>query len=1636
MMPSQNDFGSVLLNTTSTTASFTVTNTGEATSGAITPVTTGTNATEFVATNGCTTLAGGGTCVITVVFRPTDVGARTASLVVSGSPGGTVMAALIGTGNKPGTIVLNAPQQLSFGSVTVGSLGTQQTFTFQNNGTVATSAITTTAAGSDPGEFTKVSDNCNGQTLAPNATCTIVVNFRPNTPGQKNASFVVSATTGGTANGAVSGNGVSQAQLSLNPSLQDFGTIAVGSSSANVTFTVTNVGGVTSSALGRAVTGDYSIVNDNCNGMTLAPLGTCNVIVRFTPTTIGARSGALNITATTGGNPTATLTGVGITTGTLIISDSPFVFPNTTTGQTSTSKLFTITNTGGSATGAIGTALGGTDPSQFTIVTGSNGCQGVVLAASATCTIAVVFNPATGGTKSANLTVTASPGGTAVANISGNGIAPAQFDFDIDSRDYGSVVTGQLSAIQTFRITNVGGQTSGTPAVALNGTNASEFTITSQNCTAALTAAPAAGSFCDISVQFRPVTVGTKAATLDVLGTPGGPVHADLSGAGVAQAALSVNPSILTFPLTLIGDTSAPPQLFTVTNQGSVTTGTLAVTIIGTNPGDFNQTNNCEDGAGPGVDTLIAGGQCTVSVTFSPTARGSRTAQVQVTGTPGGTVTTALNGTSLPRLEILSPATNPFAFPGTSPVDPDAPLQVVVTLRNNTNAAHAIAPVDTFTGGHFTTTNNACTGSIGAGATCTYTVDFTPKLVGAQSGSTLFTLAGFASLNTATQGYTGTGSVLTLDISDDLATPTMHDFLNQPVNTSSATRVFTVKNIGMMTTGVLTVDLTGSGYQITSNTCSGVTLTNNATCTIGVVFTPTMTGAAPGTITVRATQAAPVLGGSVSATLAGNGTAAVPFITPPFVNYGTVFAGEPNPAITVADIAATNYNDITTSVGGSLAGPIFIVQNCSGTLAPLSACAAKIGLNTTLSPGPGPRTGNIHWTSSVGNVQQDQPFSAVIRSTLSITNPPGVFSTVAGTAPVDTTVDIHNDTTNQTLSNFSIGVGAAPWFVLNSANCTTLAPGVTCTITVRFNPGVAGSFPSALTVTADRAGFGPTGQASAPLVGTSITVTNLTVNEASFEFGSELQNNNGLSRTFTYTNIGGQTSGNVTPTLVGANPTSWSITASTCGVALATGATCNVTVRFNPTGTSVQTATLSTTSSPGNTVTTALSGNGIAVGGVLVTPTFKVFGDTQVNNNSAFQDFTVQNTSGAGTANLNITVTPEFGLGVSATTPCGATLAAGASCIVRARFEPNGTAGVKTGFLNIVSGGAYAALQGRALSSSALAASPVGPLTFTPTALTFTSASQVITVTNSGEVAATGALTVTPGGPDLTHFMVTTSTCSGATLAAGASCTITVAFKPTTTGTKNANVTITGAGLVPSPTVVSFSGTAVDQAALAISPSVNTDDGSRVIGVLDTVSTTFTISNNAGSATTGPLSFSLNNTQDFAIAGGNCVNGTTTLTAGSSCTIDVRFNPTRLGVRNVTLQVMGAPGGTVASTMTGTGLDALARDVGQAATEAFGAFNIGTAGTFRDIAFVNNSSVPTSFIQTVLTNSTGSDFSIVSDDCGGLTVAAGDTCSIRVRFVPSGTPGARTGNVQVSTVVTGTTTTASVAFTATANPAP
>jgi hypothetical protein len=72
--------------------------------------------------------------------------------------------------------------------------------------------------------------------------------------------------------------------VSLNPLSHDFGSQAVGTTSAAQAFTLTNSGSSDLTLGTLSISGDFALLNDLCSGQTLAPLGTCAFGVTFSPT--------------------------------------------------------------------------------------------------------------------------------------------------------------------------------------------------------------------------------------------------------------------------------------------------------------------------------------------------------------------------------------------------------------------------------------------------------------------------------------------------------------------------------------------------------------------------------------------------------------------------------------------------------------------------------------------------------------------------------------------------------------------------------------------------------------------------------------------------------------------------------------------------------------------------------------------------------------------------------------------------------------------------------------------------------------------------------------------------------------------------------------------------------------------------------------------------------------------------------------------------------------------------------------------------------------------------------------------------------------------------------------------------------
>ena len=139
-------------------------------------------------------MAAGASCTVTVTFRPSTAGAKSASITIEhdavGSPS---TVSLAGTGFAAPIIEVSATS-FGFGNQLVGTTSGEQTVTIRNLPTAtadltftggATSAIA--LGGTDAGQFAR-STNC-GASLAVGASCTVTVTFRPTGTGARSATL-------------------------------------------------------------------------------------------------------------------------------------------------------------------------------------------------------------------------------------------------------------------------------------------------------------------------------------------------------------------------------------------------------------------------------------------------------------------------------------------------------------------------------------------------------------------------------------------------------------------------------------------------------------------------------------------------------------------------------------------------------------------------------------------------------------------------------------------------------------------------------------------------------------------------------------------------------------------------------------------------------------------------------------------------------------------------------------------------------------------------------------------------------------------------------------------------------------------------------------------------------------------------------------------------------------------------------------------------------------------------------------------------------------------------------------------------------------------------------------------------------
>lgn len=346
--------------------------------------------------------------------------------------------------------------------------------------------------------------------------------------------------------------------------------------------------------------------------------------------------------------------------------------------------------------------------------------------------------------------------------------------------------------------------------------------------------------------------------------------------------AVSLSPSMLQYTVQAVGSTS-PMQTVLLRNMGN---SALSISSI-TTSGDFAETDNCGS-------SVPAAGNCTFSVSFTPTAAGTRSGSILIKDDAAASPHLInLSGDGAIAVVSLTPASLTFSA---TPVGGSSAAQTV-TLANTGNAALSIRNIQAT--GDYSQTNN-CPSTLTAGSSCTFNITFAPTATGTRNGALTLTDNVPGSPQTVT--FTGSGYVSTVTVA-----PASLTFGSQTLKTSSAAQVVTVTNIGVSSITISSVGASGDFGQ--TNKC-GTLAANGDTCSISVKFTPTASGARNGTLSISGG----FTGSPQTVSLSGTGA---DFSLASSSTSDTIQAG-----------ATASYTLTVASVGGSFTSAVQL--SCSG----------------------------------------------------------------------------------------------------------------------------------------------------------------------------------------------------------------------------------------------------------------------------------------------------------------------------------------------------------------------------------------------------------------------------------------------------------------------------------------------------------------------------------------------------------------------------------------------------------------------------------------------------------------------------------------------------------------------------------
>ena len=283
-----------------------------------------------------------------------------------------------------------------------------------------------------------------------------------------------------------------------------------------------------------------------------------------------------------------------------------------------------------------------------------------------------------------------------------------------------------------------------------------------------------------------------------------------------------------------------------------------------------------------------------------------------------------------------------------------------VTLKNigaSTLVINLISVVGTGSS-YFLQTNN-CGLSLAAGASCTITVTFSPRVYGTFTPSLRVSYQGVGSpQNVALSGTGVTPRKVSLK-------PFSLTYATQLVGTTSPAQTATLTNIGHQDVTISSISISGAFSQ--TNNCPAI-LGVAASCQIQVTFQPTVAGTARGTLSVNDNA----IGSPHKVRLTGTGT--VITFSPIGVNFGNQKVGTTSAAapITLSNVGASAVSITQVAIAGANPGDFTQTNDCGNSVPAHGSCTISVKFKPTA---PGARSAAVSVTDNGGGSPQSVPLA-------------------------------------------------------------------------------------------------------------------------------------------------------------------------------------------------------------------------------------------------------------------------------------------------------------------------------------------------------------------------------------------------------------------------------------------------------------------------------------------------------------------------------------------------------------------------------------------------------------------------------------------------------------------------------------